>query len=1272
MPKAPASSTRSTRSRYSSPHPKQTPNGESSSQSKAGTPTPAPADTQLARQQSMLRGWLEPPLNSKPSFQDEGLVRHGVVENMAPLGTMPKAGLFKKTSGPVLPPPEPRLQPIRKIVFKNRPKPAAPPTPAPIDTPAAVPAPEEDETEEEEEEEEDPLPYDQDGRRYSLQSGEGMEYSGYSRRSMSGASGQMGSISSSTYQHAPMSLAELKDRTDQVIEKAVDEALNSFRYPTAFALRTLYDEKCHEPAFLGMIDRVFRQVAHRDDLNEFRQLMAPKKREGRQGNKACYYFIPPSTGAGFPPHVPKPAPYGHLIKIDLSIMRKEPTPERQSESDLSAQQHTTQPEPTPERTPTPQPETKAEPEPSPAPVVSPSPAPPPAPAVAPSPAPEPVSEPAHEPAAERVGKRELPQEEEQQEQEQNADAHVRKKRRSNRHSTAAAKMSVGAANGKVKVKSPEKRRTRHQSHSSTSSLSSARSLSPPAEIENDAEGAEVANETGEVMEIDEPNDAAPSRASPAAESVSSVVAPSKSAAKKKRRSIVVRKSTKASAASEQSASKASTPAVTRRSAATSQETTPAPQQAADELANEQHYDMPAVVDSPLFPQQGKKGTKGGLVFPSKVGKIDDNDPKLRLRQSARAISNIYQDVVTESFARDVAAEDDATPEVAETAAPAASSSRSRASLPATRSTPAATNTRSTRSARKRSHDEVEEQPSPIVANFPIPDAVSSTPANSRAGTPSLRAAKKPRTGLRVKNSPVKKKSGTSAGIPRASGERSSPGAAPREAQDDNDDYCASCGGNGELLCCDGCTRSFHFHCVDPVVPKNIDTSENAEWFCNVCLATRETDIPVHKGPFALLLERLDGKNSTAFRLPHDVRDRFEGVRTGPDGEYEEITAVVKPTRKKKNDEETIHDLFRLRDAEGNPVICHGCQKSSCSNRAIIPCGLCGLHWHLDCLDPPLANPPVLRTWKCPCHIEDVLAKVPGNLGPAHRFRKIKGAPIIEPIFQRGYINNGYIEVADDETPDESGWKDVETYGRIVRLPQKGIKLDFVSRMRQNRKGKPIPPAAATPAAESRAPPMLDKRELDKQQAAYNLVQLSGQGTSGVDALVDALIAEANPAVIDLMARSNADRIAENQGWGGMEEQSLRAMLAQVDRMGDRIRHLLNSATPATQGPASGVANLTHAQTATASSEGALVDQGKEKNLPSPALSRVDEEKALTPLRDGEDALVGSSPTDGKSVADKDDMPATPTDNRLANDDDGVIVKEPKTAVEIEDGGMDLD
>lgn len=286
------------------------------------------------------------------------------------------------------------------------------------------------------------------------------------------------------------------------------------------------------------------------------------------------------------------------------------------------------------------------------------------------------------------------------------------------------------------------------------------------------------------------------------------------------------------------------------------------------------------------------------------------------------------------------------------------------------------------------------------------------------------------------------------------------------AQDDNDDYCSSCGGNGELICCDGCTRSFHFNCVDPVIMQD---SMPVEWFCNVCRARRDpASLPGHSGAFALMLEKLDAKNSSAFRLPALVRDCFEGVRTGVDGEYEEAVPTTKPARcvfppppfsadwswafadnrhrKKKNEEEQTPDFFRLTDQEGNPVICHGCQKSSSSNRAIIPCSVCGIYWHTDCLDPPLSNPPIpARNWKCPLHVDDMTSKVPGVLGPAHRPRRVKNAPVIRPAFSRGFTNNGLIEVEPDLDEDHSGWRNVETYGRIVRLPEKGILLDFLSR-----------------------------------------------------------------------------------------------------------------------------------------------------------------------------------------------------------------------------------
>ncbi len=115
-------------------------------------------------------------------------------------------------------------------------------------------------------------------------------------------------------------------------------------------------------------------------------------------------------------------------------------------------------------------------------------------------------------------------------------------------------------------------------------------------------------------------------------------------------------------------------------------------------------------------------------------------------------------------------------------------------------------------------------------------------------------------------------------------------------QDENDDYCTSCGGSGELVCCDGCTRSFHLICVDPPL---IEDSMPNEWFCNVCRSENQDPaaLPVYKGAFRFLLEQADKKNSSAYSLPKHTRERFEGVRTGADGEYEEIVPPApKPSR----------------------------------------------------------------------------------------------------------------------------------------------------------------------------------------------------------------------------------------------------------------------------------------------------------------------------------------------------------------------------------------
>lgn len=139
------------------------------------------------------------------------------------------------------------------------------------------------------------------------------------------------------------------------------------------------------------------------------------------------------------------------------------------------------------------------------------------------------------------------------------------------------------------------------------------------------------------------------------------------------------------------------------------------------------------------------------------------------------------------------------------------------------------------------------------------------------------------------------------------------------------------------------------------------------------------------------------------------------------------------------------DFFKQRE-DGQAVLCHHCQKSASEGRAIIACSVCPFHWHIDCLYPPLAVPPALKTWRCPAHVDEVLIEVP-KLAPAHRHRKVKGSPPIIPALSRGLKNNGHIEVDwtddQDEASDDAGWPEPETFGRTHRLPAKGVVLDFI-------------------------------------------------------------------------------------------------------------------------------------------------------------------------------------------------------------------------------------
>jgi hypothetical protein len=168
------------------------------------------------------------------------------------------------------------------------------------------------------------------------------------------------------------------------------------------------------------------------------------------------------------------------------------------------------------------------------------------------------------------------------------------------------------------------------------------------------------------------------------------------------------------------------------------------------------------------------------------------------------------------------------------------------------------------------------------------------------------------------------------------------------------------------------------------------------------------------------------------------------------------------------------------DAEGKSILCTQCGLSSGNKRQLLKCDFCPAQWHLDCLDPPLANPPHISVdssqrdaWRCPRHIEhdlrsgqlyqndlndqdDVEMADAPTARVARKIRKRKQPTIIEPTFSRGMRNNGLIEVLndpDDDTDGEGNYvfgpddpKDLNS--KVFRVPEKGVILDFVSKVKR--------------------------------------------------------------------------------------------------------------------------------------------------------------------------------------------------------------------------------
>ncbi|EEB06070.1 hypothetical protein SJAG_01110 [Schizosaccharomyces japonicus yFS275] len=194
----------------------------------------------------------------------------------------------------------------------------------------------------------------------------------------------------------------------------------------------------------------------------------------------------------------------------------------------------------------------------------------------------------------------------------------------------------------------------------------------------------------------------------------------------------------------------------------------------------------------------------------------------------------------------------------------------------------------------------------------------------------------------------------------------------------NNDFCFSCNGSGNFLCCESCPNSFHFSCLDP--PLDEFNLPNESWFCKTCIlkktglknvtfeSNEDSDMNM---VFRKLTQITATSNPSQFRLPAQIYNYFVGIGCSSSGEFKSSgqSKITKFSEKGVTDE---RDIFIMKNKTDELVCCQRCNTSALVSKYILSCDYCNLYWHPDCLSPPLASLPAgTKKWKCPMHADSV-------------------------------------------------------------------------------------------------------------------------------------------------------------------------------------------------------------------------------------------------------------------------------------------------------------
>lgn len=304
---------RTTRSRYSSPAANPTANAAIENSSSG-------AAEAAERPKTFLDNWIEPPLPTpRPSFADHGIERHGVVANMAPLGTRPSTKIMKSATRPEGMDLGGRSAFGKRTGASNTPFEAMTPEP-----PTVPPRPSSVSSKTDDLEQLSPKTPQQSSPEKSApkptiesqsfgQNVFALSQSPLPSTSTTNATTPVSTMANMSFpvapiatpvQALPMVPAQLHlplgedgeplvdlDKTDKVIEDAVQLAVDRRRWPTAYALRILYDDaRDLNPKVVRIIEAIYSTRATHAQVAEFRKLMKEKKKEGKKDKAGEYYF----------------------------------------------------------------------------------------------------------------------------------------------------------------------------------------------------------------------------------------------------------------------------------------------------------------------------------------------------------------------------------------------------------------------------------------------------------------------------------------------------------------------------------------------------------------------------------------------------------------------------------------------------------------------------------------------------------------------------------------------------------------------------------------------------------------------------------------------------------------------------------------------------------------------------------------------------------------------------------------------------------------------